>query len=109
MVVLPAPEGAEMISRAPFLIESGIVADFRPLSQCTLASKTLSFEDTIRKDFRPYGGSWKARALSSGTEATYRLEAEPDFMAPSLLLRRGLKRGAKDLLDQVRAKIRRGK
>ena len=65
----------------------------------------LRFEDLDHKDFRRYAGSWTTRAAAGGTEVTYRLEAEPDFMAPSLLKRRGLRRGAKDLLEQVRAEI----
>lgn len=65
----------------------------------------LNFADLGHADFRCYAGSWTTRPLGSGTEVTYRLEAEPDFLAPSVLMRRGLARGAKDLLDQVRAEI----
>ena len=71
--------------------------------------EALRFEDLLHKDFRRYAGSWTARTVGEQVEVTYRLEAEPDFMAPSTLMRRGLKRGAKDLLNQVRAEIvRRG-
>ena len=67
--------------------------------------EALRFKDLLHKDFRRYAGSWMARAAGDQVEVTYRLEAEPDFMTPSALMRRGLKRGAKDLLDQVRAEI----
>lgn len=69
------------------------------------ADETLRFVDVIRKDFRLYSGSWNVRAAGDSTEVTYRLEAEPDFLSPAILMRRGLKRGAADLLDQVRAEI----
>jgi len=65
----------------------------------------LRFQDLVRKDFRRNAGSWRVRSLGAGSEVTYRLVAVPGFAAPSVMLRRGFKRGAKDLLDQVRVEI----
>jgi carbon monoxide dehydrogenase subunit G len=69
------------------------------------SDEKLSFEDLSHQDFRRYAGSWQTRSVANGTEVTYRLSAEPGFKAPSLLVRRGLKRGARKLLDQVRTEI----
>jgi uncharacterized protein YndB with AHSA1/START domain len=65
----------------------------------------LRFIDLDHKDFRVYAGSWRVRAVPGCSLVDYRLEAEPDFLTPALLMRRGLKRGASDLLDEVRAEI----
>lgn len=58
----------------------------------------LTFHDVSGKDFRRYDGSWTTHETPAGTVVTYRLRAEPDFLAPGFFVRRGLSRGARDLL-----------
>ncbi len=65
----------------------------------------LSFRDVSGRDFRLYAGDWTARETPLGTVVTYRLHAEPDFVAPGFFVRRGLTRGARDLLGRVRDEI----
>ncbi len=69
----------------------------------------LLFKDVGREHFWDYSGSWSVTATPRGAEVIYRLNAMPDFMVPPFLMRSGMKKGARDLLEQVRAEIvRRG-
>jgi carbon monoxide dehydrogenase subunit G len=65
----------------------------------------VHFTDVGRKDFTMYDGDWEARRTSAGTAVSYRLLAAPRFLAPAFIASRAMKRGAQDLLDQVRAEI----
>lgn len=67
----------------------------------------LTFKDVGREDFWDYSGSWSVSPTAEGSEVVYRLNALPDFMVPSFLMRSGMKKGARDLLEQVRAEIER--
>jgi carbon monoxide dehydrogenase subunit G len=69
----------------------------------------LLFKDVGREDFRDYSGSWSVASVPPGTEVVYHLDALPDFKIPSFMMRSGMKRGARKLLDQVRAEIERRK
>jgi carbon monoxide dehydrogenase subunit G len=66
---------------------------------------SLQFEDVGREDFWRYEGGWTAEPAASGAHVSYRLIAQPDFAAPSMIMSRVMKRGARELLDQVRAEI----
>jgi len=66
---------------------------------------SLSFEDVGRESFWRYEGEWRTEPTQEGAHVTYRLIAQPDFIAPSMLMSRALKRGASELLAQVRAEI----
>ena len=68
-------------------------------------SQRLVFEDVGRESFWRYEGDWKTEAAQTGMRVSYRLVAQPDFVTPSLILSRAMKRGAHDLLSQVRAEI----
>ncbi len=65
----------------------------------------LRFTDVGGQDFRVYDGTWEARPTSDGVGVSYRLRVEPNFLAPAFILSRAVKRGARNLLDQVRAEI----
>lgn len=65
----------------------------------------LSFNDSAHKDFWIYNGDWEAVPAAGGTRVGYRLLAQPDFPAPSFMLKGAMRRGARDLLAQVRAEI----
>lgn len=67
----------------------------------------MTFEDVGRADFWIYSGSWSVHAAPDGCEVRYRLLAQPDFPAPGFLLGGAMRRGARELLDQVRAEIQR--
>lgn len=69
----------------------------------------LVFVDVGREDFWGYNGSWDVRPTGDGSEVVYRLNAMPDFFVPPFLMRSGMRKGAGELLEQVRAEIvRRG-
>lgn len=66
----------------------------------------LSFVDVGREDFWEYSGSWEVAPAGSGkSEVVYRLSALPDFTVPPFLMRSGLRKGARELMEQVRAEI----
>jgi hypothetical protein len=67
----------------------------------------LSFNDFGRADFWIYSGSWSVLPGPDGSEVRYRLLAQPDFPAPGFLLGGAMRRGARDLLEEVRAEMRR--
>lgn len=65
----------------------------------------IDFTDVAGGDFTRYDGDWEARRTPEGVGVSYHLLARPDFSAPSFLMGRAMKRGARRLLDQVRAEI----
>ncbi len=65
----------------------------------------LRFDDVAHSDFWIYAGGWDVRPEPGGTRVEYRLLAQPDFPAPGFLLRSAMRRGARDLLDEVRSEI----
>jgi hypothetical protein len=67
----------------------------------------LTFNDFGRADFWIYSGSWSVQPGPDGSAVRYRLLAQPDFPAPGFLLGGALRRGARDLLEQVRAEMSR--
>ncbi len=67
--------------------------------------QSLRFEDVGRESFWRYEGEWRTENIPNGARVTYRLIAQPDFMAPAMVMSRAVKRGALELLDQVRAEI----
>lgn len=69
--------------------------------------QSLSFEDVGRESFWRYEGGWRTEQTPTGVRVDYRLVAQPDFVAPSMIMSRAMKRGARELLDQVRVEIER--
>lgn len=67
--------------------------------------ETLEFEDVGRESFWRYEGAWSTRRGPEGTKVSYRLLAQPDFVAPPLVMGRAMRRGARELLGAVRAEI----
>ena len=67
--------------------------------------QSLRFEDVGRESFWRYEGEWRTENVPNGARVSYRLIAQPDFMAPSMVMSRAMKHGARELLDQVRAEI----
>ena len=65
----------------------------------------LTFNDVGREDFWGYSGSWTVTPTEDGSLVVYRLNALPDFFVPSLLMKSGMKKGARELLEQVREEI----
>jgi carbon monoxide dehydrogenase subunit G len=68
---------------------------------------SLEFLDIGRKDFWIYNGNWQVSPTIGGSHITYVLIAQPDFPAPSMLMKTVMKRGARQLLEQVRGEIKR--
>jgi uncharacterized protein YndB with AHSA1/START domain len=77
----------------------------RILLQVRRTPERLRFTDIGHADFRSYDGDWEVRPITVGAGVTYHLLVEPGFMAPSFILTRVMKRGARALLDQVRSEI----
>lgn len=69
--------------------------------------QVLSFEDIGRESFWRYEGAWSTQETPAGTRVRYHLVAQPDFIAPSMIMGRAMKHGARELLDQVRGEIER--
>lgn len=65
----------------------------------------LRFDDLEHKDFWIYAGGWDVTPEARGTRVEYRLLAQPDFPAPGFLLKGVMRKGARDLLSEVRAEI----
>lgn len=66
----------------------------------------LSFIDVGREDFWEYNGFWAIAPSGPGeSEVVYRLNALPDFTVPPILMRSRLRKGARELLEQVRTEI----
>ncbi len=66
---------------------------------------SLAFEDVGRENFWRYEGGWTTQETEAGVKVSYHLIAQPDFVVPSLVMGRVMKRGARDLLNEVRAEI----
>lgn len=69
------------------------------------APERLRFTDVGHQDFRTYDGDWEVRPITVGAGVSYHLLVEPSFPAPSFLMLRAMRNGARKLLDQVRAEI----
>jgi len=65
----------------------------------------MDFSDVALADFRAYDGSWETQEAAGGSLVSYHLRAAPRFPAPGFLMRGIMRRGARDLLEQVRAEI----
>ena len=68
-------------------------------------SGSLRFEDIGRENFWRYEGGWTVQETPEGARVGYHLIAQPDFIAPSMIMSRVMRRGARELLDQVRVEI----
>jgi len=74
-----------------------------------VADKSIAFRDLLGKDFREYSGEWRLVPDASGVHVEYELRAEPSSSLMRLFCRGALKKGAEDLLGQVRTEmLRRG-
>lgn len=65
----------------------------------------LDFNDVDHRDFWIYSGGWSTNEGPDGTRVNYSLLAQPDFPAPSFMMRGVMRRGARELLEQIRAEI----
>ncbi|MFI5345535.1 MAG: SRPBCC family protein [Elusimicrobiota bacterium] len=65
----------------------------------------LRFTDIGHEDFAVYDGDWEVRKITVGSSVNYHLLVAPNFLAPSFIMNRAMKAGARNLLDQVRAEM----
>lgn len=77
----------------------------RVLLEVRRAPGRLDFMDVGGEDFFSYSGHWETQATPGGTLVTYHLLAEPRFPAPSFVMKGVMRRGARNLLEQVRDEI----
>ncbi|MDX6768842.1 MAG: SRPBCC family protein [Elusimicrobiota bacterium] len=95
------------------VVEQDAVGGFlfldRQVSVCLDVKRALdrlNFIDTCRRDFWFYEGGWATTdTLDGGTRVSYRLQAQPDFVAPGFIVKRVMNKGARELLVQVREEI----
>lgn len=71
------------------------------------APERIEFRDLSGQDFRVYRGAWDLAGDSTGTRVAYSLDADPKAAAPGWIGRNMMRRGAEDLLEQVRAEVER--
>jgi carbon monoxide dehydrogenase subunit G len=77
----------------------------RILLEVRRGPEQLQFTDIGRQDFRIYDGDWEARQTAEGVGVAYHLLVQPHFPAPSFVMNRVMKGGARKLLEQVRAEM----
>jgi ribosome-associated toxin RatA of RatAB toxin-antitoxin module len=66
---------------------------------------TVSFRDTDGRSFTRYEGAWSLVEGNGTTVVYYELHADPSFAVPDPLLKRLLKRDAKEMIDRLRDEI----
>lgn len=71
------------------------------------APERIEFRDLSGQDFRLYRGAWDLAGDSTGTRVAYSLDADPKAAAPSWIGRGMMRRGAEELLEEVRAEVER--
>ncbi len=101
------PDGSLLIEQEAVGGMFFVTRKVRVLLNVRRSPDSVQFDDIDRHDFWIYSGGWTTAPAPGGTSVAYRLLAQPDFPAPSFLLRGIMRRGARDLLVQVRAEIAR--
>jgi ribosome-associated toxin RatA of RatAB toxin-antitoxin module len=66
---------------------------------------TLTFKDSARRSFTRYEGTWRLSRRDGQTVIRYELRAQPNFEVPGFLLRRLLKRDARQMIDALRVEL----
>ena len=61
----------------------------------------MSFRDTDGRSFTRYEGAWSLVEGNGTTTVSYELRADPSFAVPDLLLKRLLKRDAKEMIERL--------
>lgn len=67
--------------------------------------RRIDFEDTLKKDFAYYKGSWEIQNTDAGLDIVYRLDCERLFIVPNFIAKDALKKSAEELLADVRREI----
>ena len=67
----------------------------------------LRFRDECGRSFTQYAGSWRVTQQDGRTSVAYELTAKPSFSVPDFLVARVLKRDANDMIQHLRAEMRR--
>ena len=65
-------------------------------------NRRIGFRDVLGRDFREYLGEWRIVPDTTGVRIEYELSAEPSSRLLRMFCRGSLRRGAQDLLGQVR-------
>lgn len=68
-------------------------------------AQSLAFEDVGRESFGRYEGTWRTEKALDRVTVTYHLIAQPDFVAPSFIMSRAMRRGTSKMMNQVRDEI----
>lgn len=65
----------------------------------------LVFKDCAGRSFTRYEGAWRVSRLGGHTIVRYELSAKPNFDVPGFLLRRLLRRDARQMIDALRVEF----
>ena len=65
----------------------------------------VRFRDRCGRSFERYEGTWTVAERDGLTEVTYQLSAKPSFEVPEFLLKRLLKRDARQMIERLEAEI----
>lgn len=66
---------------------------------------SITFSDRSQDSFARYEGAWTVTAAPGGAQIEYRLAAKPLFKAPAFLMKRVLRRDAKEMIARLQAEI----
>ena len=69
------------------------------------AENALTFKDCAGRSFTQYEGAWRVSRRGGHTIVRYELSARPNFDVPGFLLRRLLKRDARQMIDALRVEF----
>jgi carbon monoxide dehydrogenase subunit G len=75
------------------------------LEVCEAPPRSISFEDVSRVSFQRYRGAWTVRETAGGVEVAYQLAVQGGLVA--LLPHSQAQKMVRDLLEEVRAEVRR--
>lgn len=65
----------------------------------------IQFRDRCGKSFSQYEGSWEIGPEEKGATIIYRLTAKPSFDVPEFLLKRLLRRDARQMIERLKSEI----
>ncbi|HXH07611.1 MAG TPA: SRPBCC family protein [Vicinamibacterales bacterium] len=105
-------------SRVVLRTGTAVIVDQEAVARFFLFSKTLSlrleireeadaiiFRDLAGRSFARYEGRWQLSDAGDRTDVRYELVAEPAFDVPAFVLRRALRRDAREMVERLRAEV----
>jgi carbon monoxide dehydrogenase subunit G len=69
------------------------------------APRMIQFRDVCGRDFKSYEGRWELEPRAGGVHVSYSMKATLKSKNPAFLVRSGMQKSVRALLEQVRAEI----